>query len=124
MAFTPCSFHGKGYAGAASTFFLRLVTGGDQVGGKIQVCPNCATLVLEELAEHYQKVSEGEDFYDLHEQLDCSVCHGELNGGHVQFYGNAYPRGHRESQWYGRVCADCVGPVTATLHLDQAVKRA
>lgn len=123
MAFTPCAFHGKGYAGAASTFFLRLVRGGDQIGGKLQVCPNCATTVLDELAEHYTKVSEGEEFFLVPEFLSCSACCGELNAGSFQFYGNAYPRGKRESQWYGRVCVECVPAVTEVLHLDKAQVR-
>lgn len=123
MAFTPCAAHGKGYAGAASTFFLRLVEGANVTGGKIQTCADCATVVMDNLADHFQMVSEGEDFYDLQEVISCSLCGGDLPTHHVQFYGNAYPRGSRESQWYGRVCPDCVGTTTELLHLDKAQVR-
>lgn len=123
MAFTPCAVHGKGYAGAASTFFLRLVDRQDQTGGKIQTCGNCATIIMDELAVHYVKVSEGDDFYEVPESLDCAVCHGDLPVGSVKFYGNAYPRGHRESQWYGNVCPKCIEPVTQTLYLAKAAQR-
>jgi hypothetical protein len=124
MAFTPCAFHGRGYAGGASTFFLRLVSGGDQRGGKLQVCPDCASVALEYLALHFQKVSEGETFFEYSEPLACANCGGDLGADPMPFYGNAYPRGKRETQWYGQVCSDCVGPVAEDLHLDAAKVRA
>jgi hypothetical protein len=123
MAFTPCAAHGKGYAGAASTFFLRLVDGGEQQGGKLQVCPNCATLFMEKLAESFQHVSDGDTFYELHDQSDCSYCHQDLNGSTIKLYGNAYPRGRRESQWFGQLCVTCVPAVVEDFNLDKAVQR-
>lgn len=123
MAFTPCAFHGAGYAGGASTFFLRLVAGRAQRGGKLQCCPNCASAALDYLAQHFQKVSEGETFFEYTEPAECSNCVGGLDDGAQPFYGNAYPRGKRESQWYGKVCSACLDAVAADLHLDEAQGR-
>jgi len=120
MAFTPCAMHGAKYAGGASTFFLRLVHGGEQRGGKLQTCANCATLTLELLAQRFQKVSEGEVFFDYAEPIACANCGGNLGDRQQAFFGNAYPRGHSESQWYGQVCANCVEAVAEDLHLDSA----
>lgn len=124
MAFTPCAFHGAKYSGGASTFFLRLVAGGDARGGKIQVCANCATLALEYLEQRAIKVSEGETFFDYADPLACMNCGGDISRGAAGFYGNAYPRGHVETQWYGKCCATCADAVAADLHLDEAKARA
>lgn len=123
MAFTPCAFHGGKYAGGANTFFLRLVRGQDTVGGKLQVCANDATLALEWLAIHAVKVSEGERFLDHEDPLTCGNCGGELPDASFFLYGNAYPRGMAESQWYAKICDACVPAVTEDLHLDQVVSR-
>jgi len=124
MAFTPCAFHGAGYSGGASSFFLRLVDGGTQRGGKLQVCPNCATVVLEYLAKHFVRVSEGDTFFEFTEPLACANCGGDVSTERQGFYGNAYPRGKRESQWYGLICPDCTDAVAEDLHLDAARVRA
>lgn len=123
MAFTPCAFHGAGYAGGASTFFLRLVHGGEARGGKLQVCANCATAALDYLAQHATKVSEGEQFFEFTEPLACMNCGGDISSGAQSFYANAYPRGKRESQWYARCCPVCVDAVSDDLHLDAAAVR-
>ena len=93
MAFTPCAFHGAKYSGGASTFFLRLVRGGDARGGKLQVCPNCAVLTLDYLSQHAIKVSEGDSFVDYADPIGCMNCGGDVQTGSLAFYGNAYPRG-------------------------------
>ena len=108
MAFTPCAFHGAKYSGGASTFFLRLVRGGDARGGKIQVCGNCASLALDYLAQHAIKVSEGDAFVDYADPATCMNCGVLLVASARSFYGNAYPRGHVETQWYARCCDACV----------------
>jgi hypothetical protein len=123
MAFTLCAFHGARYAGGASTFFLRLVEGGSARGGKIQVCGNCATLALEYLTKHAIRVSEGEVFDDYTEPLACMSCGGDLTTRSLAFYGNAYPRGRVETQWYGRCCSGCADAVAEDLHLDSARAR-
>lgn len=117
MAFTPCAAHGKMYAGGASTFFLRLVEGSTSIGGKLQVCPDCASVWLDYLAEHFQKVSEGETFFQFGPQEACSGCGNELGTAPLAFFGNAFPRGKVTTQWYGQVCADCVEAVSADLSL-------
>lgn len=120
MAFTPCAFHGAKYSGGASTFFLRLVRGGDARGGKIQVCANCATVALDYLRKRAVKVSEGDTFTDYTEPVACMNCGGDVSDGSAGFYGNAYPRGHVETQWYARCCRACVDAVADDLHLDEA----
>jgi hypothetical protein len=123
MAFTPCAFHGRGYAGGASTFFLRLVDGAAQIGGKIQVCANCASEALDYLQKHFVRVSEGDIFYEFAEPLACANCGGDVSASRSLFFGNAYPRGHRESQWYGKVCGACADSVAEDLHLGAAQQR-
>jgi hypothetical protein len=123
MAFSACAKHGTGYKGGASTFFLRLVQGNETRGGKIQVCPNCAELLLDDLRQKFVKVSEGDDFYDFTEPFICANCGQGAAVHYQQFYGNAYPRGHTESQWYGRVCTACVDAVAEDFLLDKAQVR-
>jgi hypothetical protein len=120
MAFTPCAADGAKYAGGASTFFLRLVAGGTQMGGKLQFCANHATEVLDSLRLHYVKVSEGDKFLEYTEPMACGNCGGAAGDNRVTFYGNAYPRGNAESQWYGLVCAKCFDAVVEDFHLDKA----
>lgn len=120
MAFTPCAFHGAKYSGGASTFFLRLVKGGGARGGKIQVCAGCAALALDYLAKRAVKVSEGDEFADYNEPLACMNCGGDVSSASYAFYGNAYPRGHLETQWYARCCSACADAVAEDLHLDEA----
>jgi hypothetical protein len=123
MAFTPCSAHGKLYKGGASSFFLRLVAGNTATGGKLQFCPDCASVVLDWLRDHAVKVSEGDTFYEYSMPLACGNCGGDLGGNAVAFFGNAYPRGMRESQWYAQVCAECVDAVITDLYLNKAAQR-
>lgn len=117
MAFTPCAWHGALYRGGANTAFIRLVEGGESVGGKLQVCANCATLCLDYLSDHAIKVSEGDQFYQFHQPTECSNCRGALNGSYSRLYANVYFRGRPESQWFGSICADCAGAVMEDLHL-------
>jgi hypothetical protein len=124
MAFTPCAFHGAKYSGGASTFFLRLVKGGDARGGKLQVCPNCAVLTLEYLSMHAIKVSEGDSFVDYADPIGCMNCGGDVQTGSLAFYGNAYPRGRVETQWYAKCCPACADAVADDLHLDAGRVRA
>jgi hypothetical protein len=124
MAFTPCAFHGAKYSGGASTFFLRLVNGGNARGGKLQVCPNCAVLALDYLSERAIKVSEGDSFVDYADPIGCMNCGGDVQQGALGFYGNAYPRGRVETQWYAKCCATCADVVAEELHLDAGRARA
>jgi hypothetical protein len=123
LAFTPCAFHGAKYSGGANTFFLRLVRGGESLGGKLQCCANCASLAMAYLADHATKVSEGDQFLDHEEPSTCGNCRGQLAGQEWTLFGNAYPRGHSESQWWAKVCEVCVEAVTNDLHLLDAVGR-
>ncbi len=120
MAFSPCAFHGGKYPGGANTLFLRLVRGGDVVGGRIQVCANCTAVALEYLALHAIKVSEGEHFLEYTEPVACLNCASDLVDGHWAFYGNVYCRGMAEQQWYARYCVTCIEPITEDLHLAAA----
>src|SRR6476660_3611930 len=108
MAFSPCAADGAKYAGGANTFFLRLVSGDNQVGGRLQFCANHATLTLDHLSDHFIKVSEGERFLEYSDPTECANCGGDLAPGTVTFYGNTYPRGMAEAQWFGKVCPNCV----------------
>jgi len=123
MAFTPCAADGAKYSGGANTMFLRLVSGNDQIGGKLQVCANHATVALDYLREHFAKISEGDKFLETTEPFACANCGGELNPGSVTFYGNTYPRGMAEAQWFGKVCPDCIVAVTDDLWLHKAAQR-
>jgi hypothetical protein len=123
MAFTPCAIHGRGYAGGASTFFLRVVQASDVIGGRIQCCANCATELLDKLATRMIKVSEGDEFYEYTDPMACLNCGGELGHQPWQFYGNAYPRGKAPSQWFGRVCTVCRDSVISDYSLDVAERR-
>lgn len=121
MAFTPCARHGQMYRGGASSFFLRLVDGTTTLGGKLQFCPDCAMIILDYLREHCIKVSEGDTFLAEPTASSCLNCKAALNGHATAFFGNAYPRGMVESQWYGQVCPDCVDAVRTDLSLSGAV---
>lgn len=123
MAFSPCAFHGGKYAGGANSFFLRLVRGGEQRGGKIQVCANCAALALEYLALHTVKVSEGEVFLEWTRPVLCGNCGSEYGSDHWTLYANTYARGMVETQRFGLFCANCAYAVVEDLHLDQAESR-
>ena len=123
MAFTPCAFHGGKYAGGANTFFLRLVRGLEQRGGKLQICANDASLALDYLAMHAVKVSEGDRFLDHAEPCACMVCGGDLGNDPLTFYGNSYPRGKAEAQWWAKCCTVCADAVAEDLHLDEATGR-
>jgi hypothetical protein len=123
MAFTACANHGGRYAGGANSFFLRLVRGNAARGGKLQVCGSCASLWLDYLAAHAAKVSEGDRFLEFEEPLACANDGGSLGNDPWTFYGNAYPRGMAESQWYARVCDVCADAVAEDLKLDSATAR-
>ncbi len=120
MAFTPCAVHGAKYSGGANTFFLRLVDRGNAIGGKIQTCAKCATIIADRLASRMVKVSEGDEFTDYTEPLACSNCGGDVSSGAFAFFGNAYLRGHPETQWYGKVCVACRDAVAADFSLGAA----
>jgi len=123
MAFTPCAFHGGKYAGGANTFFLRLVRGNEQRGGKLQLCANCASLALAYLALHTQKVSEGDTFLEHSVPMACMNCSGDLGDDPLAFYGNSYPRGKAEAQWWAQCCNACADAVTEDLFLNGASGR-
>lgn len=123
MAFTPCAAHGQLYKGGASSFFLRLVAGVSSTGGKLQFCPDCSSIVLEWLREHAIRVSVGDTFYPYAQPLSCGNCGGDLGDTPAALFGNAYPRGMVESQWYAQICGNCVEPVSLDLHLAQAAQR-
>lgn len=108
------------YRGGASTFFLRLVDGTITLGGRLQFCPDCATIILEYLHEHAIKVSEGDTFLAEPRAIACLNCKRPLNGHATALFGNAYPRGMVESQWYGQVCPDCIDAVMTDLSLSGA----
>jgi hypothetical protein len=120
MAFSPCAVHQGMYRGGASTFFLRIVDGNDTRGGKLKVCPNDASILLDWLQEHSAKVSEGETFYQMPLESKCMQCGNDVERTTVKFFGNAYARGHVESQWFGYVCRECVESVATDLCLDRA----
>ena len=120
MAFTPCAVDGRKYAGGASTFFLRLVRATESIGGKIQMCPTHTIDTAAKLAQRFQKVSEGDVFFDYAEPHTCANCGGDVAEFEYTFYGNAYPRGSRETQWYGKVCAQCRDAVIDDFSLDMA----
>jgi len=117
MAFTPCAVHGALYRGGANTLFIRLVNGATSVGGKLQACADCTTVLLEWFEKHISKVSEGDTFYDFPRSLACANCGGDLGEHPNALFVNAYPRGKSESQWYGQVCNKCVDAVIEDLHL-------
>jgi len=123
MAFTPCAFHGAKYTGGANTFFLRLVRGQESRGGKIQVCADCATLALDYLSQRAVKVSEGDRFLEYTDPVACGNDGSDVGAGYWTLYGNAYPRGMAESQWYMRVCNTCADAVAEDLHLDDVQAR-
>ena len=112
MAFTPCALHQRMYKGGASTFFIAVVNGIQRRSRRLQTCPDCATVELDTLAQHLQKVSEGDDFYEVEEKTDCVMDGVPLDGQTWTMFVTAYPRGKPEQQWYGRLCPICADGVT------------
>jgi hypothetical protein len=110
MAFAPCTVHGGGFKGGASTFFPALVQNGARASIRHKTCPDCATKFHDWALEHLQLVSEGEVFYPQEQPLYCANCRGALKGTWA-FFLNEYLRGEPDRQFYGQVCGDCMTSV-------------
>jgi len=107
MAFSPCALHKKMYKGGASTFFIAAVDGRDRVARRVQLCPDCTAVTLDDLSRSLQKVTEGDDVFDVSEALACSNCGAGFDGEPTQIFVSAYPRDRKELQMWGKFCRDC-----------------
>ena len=107
MAFSKCALHGKMYKGGASTFFIAVSNGRQRYSRRVQLCPDCATITLDEFANVTDKVTEGDEVFEINENSTCTNCHSILEDIVFNVFLTAYPRGKLESQWYGRFCGDC-----------------
>jgi len=107
MAFSPCALHKKMYRGGASTFFIAAVDGRDRVARRVQLCPDCATVTLDDMARSLQKVTEGDEVFDVTDTLACSNCGSAFGGEPTQIFVSAYPRDRKELQMWGKFCRDC-----------------
>jgi hypothetical protein len=110
MAFSPCTVHGGGFKGGASTYFPALVRGGDRYSIRHKVCPNCATIFREWADKHLALVSEGDTFFDQQVHLACDNCGGRLDNPYA-FFLNEYMRGSPDRQYYGQICDTCAPAV-------------
>jgi len=107
MAFAPCTVHGGGFKGGASTYFPALVQGGERKSARHKVCPPCADHFREWAEQRLSLVSEGETFYPQTQPLACANCGGHLTDPWA-FFLNEYKRGEPERQYYAQVCGACV----------------
>jgi len=107
MAFSPCALHKKMYKGGASTFFIAAVDGRDRVARRVQLCPDCTRITLDDLLRSLQKVTEGDDVFDVVEPLACSNCGQDLPSEPTQIFVSAYPRNAKELQMWGKFCPSC-----------------
>ena len=114
MAFAPCTAHGGGFKGAASTFFPALVQRGERRSVRHKACPVCADEFVEWADAHLSLVSVGDEFYPQAQQFSCCECGGDLSDDSWAFFLSEYYRGRPERQLYGQVCARCVGKVAET----------
>jgi hypothetical protein len=107
VAFSKCALHGKMYKGGASTFFLAVSNGRSRYSRRIQLCPDCSTITLDDLSRSMDKVTEGDEVFDVPETPECTNCHEIIDEPRWNVFLTAYPRGKPESQWYGLFCGEC-----------------
>jgi len=107
MAFSPCALHKKMYRGGASTFFIAAVVGRDRVSRRVQLCPDCSTITLDDLSKSLKKVTEGDDVFDIEDSAECTNCGAPLQGSGTQIFVSAYPRDRKELQMWGKFCLSC-----------------
>jgi hypothetical protein len=107
MAFSPCALHKKMYKGGASTFFIAAVDGRDRVARRAQLCPDCSTITLDDMARSLQKVTEGDEVFDIMDPTECTNCGAPFQGEGTQIFVSAYPRGKKELQMWGKFCSAC-----------------
>ncbi len=110
MAFAPCSVHGGGFKGGASTFFPALVKGGERTSARLKTCTSCGDTLHEWATKRLSLVSEGDTFYPQLQATSCCNCQGPLKGP-WGFFLSEYMRGQPERQFYGQVCQDCAAAV-------------
>jgi len=110
MAFSPCTVHGGGFSGGASTFFPALVRGTERFSIRHKACPADATKFHEWAVDHLSLVSEGETFFPQTQPSACALAGDDLVDPFA-FFLNEYLRGEPARQFYGQVCAKCAPAV-------------
>jgi len=110
MAFAPCTVHGGGFTGGASTFFPALVRGTERFSVRHKTCLPDALKFHDWAVARLSLVSEGETFYPQTQPLACALCGGQLEEPFA-FFLNEYLRGEPARQFYGQVCSICAPAV-------------
>ncbi len=110
MAFAPCTVHGGGFQGGASTFFAALVRGSERFSVRHKTCLSDALTFHDWAIKHLSLVSEGDTFYPQTQPLACAMSGDDLVNPFA-FFLNEYLRGEPARQFYGQVCEKCSSAV-------------